>query len=119
MKSMKKEANALYLNKDLYISSNAGGLDLVSFRSILNKLIKNGSKVIVLQYPNEADLPIIEAISPFAGDVTFISTSAILEKNLLKHDVFEFFGEDFIHVTPVAADLIANEVSEYINRFLK
>lgn len=115
LKSKFKEANELYRNKNLYIETNPVRIDLKNFRQLLSKLTKDGGRVIVLQYPNQSDWPVLEAIAPFGDSVSFIGLSSILEKNLDKYNIFELLADDFLHVTPVGSKIIAEELSLKIN----
>ncbi len=119
LKSMFKEANALYLTKDLYVETNEVRIDLKNFRATIRKLLLAGGDVIVLQYPNQSDWPVLEAIAPFGLNVTFISLSSILEKNLSQYNIFQLLEDDFLHVTPLGAKIIADELNLKIRKILK
>lgn len=119
LKSMYKEANELFLKKDLYEETNEVSIDLKNFRRALGKLINDGGEVIVLQYPNQSDWPVLKAIAPFGSNVTFISLSSILEKSLGKYNIFQLLADDFLHVTPLGAKIIADELNSKIRKSLK
>lgn len=119
LNSMPEKANDLYKRKNDFISRNQNGIDFKSYRAIISKLLKKNVKVIVLQYPNHPDWMLLEVVAPFSDQIQFISLSSYFNKHLSKHSVFDFFQNDFIHVSDLGAELIASELSQVVLNYYR
>ncbi len=119
VKLMNKEANNLFLKKDLYSPIEDSQIDTVEFLKLITNLESRGSTVFVLQYPNQSDWRVLTALAGADTKATFVSLSSVFEKHLDQFNILDLLAGDFLHVTPAGAALIADHLSSLILTHLK
>lgn len=112
-------ANAFFTTRDAFSTLADSDLDISNYQSLISKILKKNSKIFTLQYPNQSNWQVLEAIAPFGDKVNFIGLANIIDKNLSKYSVIDLFEDDFMHLTPLGVEVVAEGLSDEIILNLK
>ena len=113
-----EQANALFLNSEPFASLQDGSLDVPSYRNIIEATRKTGAMVLALQYPNQVDWPVQQAISSFSKGVSYFSLRFEFMRRVrdapIEESVINLFQDDFMHVTPQGAHILGEALAKHI-----
>lgn len=110
----KNEANILYKNRDYYSQVEYEEVDKKNYQELLKKIIAQGSNVIAMQYPNQSNWVVQDAIGPLSDSVQFVSLGDFIEQLTDSYSVIDLFEDDFMHLNALGAELISEKLSDQI-----
>ena len=110
----KESANQLFKQREWFTHPDYEEIDVKNYQNLIQKILQKKSKVLSLQYPNQSNWIVLDAISPFRDSVDFISLANLIEEQLHNQSVIDLFEDDFMHLNEFGAELISTKLSEAI-----
>lgn len=110
----KNSANLLFKQRDQFASLPDSEIDIESYEKLVKAILANHSKVFALQYPNQSNWQVQEAISFSPDGLQFVSLADMIESKIPEFNVVDLFQDDFMHLTDAGAKLVADGLSTEI-----